>query len=407
LILKPLKLSATVKHYPWGKLGQDSIVCSLMQGAGELSNAEEKPFAELWVGTHSGGQSKILNVESNPFLGEMIASNPEQILGESVAKNFGEKLPFMFKILSIGRALSIQAHPDKELASKLHKQNPEFYPDTNHKPELGIALTKASLLYGFLNHEEIIENFKTVPELKALFEDLFNEVSKSKDPSTQKQFLKKLIQELFLVNQSRISECSKALYLRLEKQGHLSERDDKILKLKEKYQEGDRGLWFFFILNFVSLNPGEAIFIAPNEPHAYLEGDVAECMASSDNVVRAGLTDKPIDIEVLKEMLTYQHRFPEIIRSQPLKEQPEIKSYLTECSEFVVGLIEDKSNRTIFSKKNSLEFYFCFSGEGKFICEDDEYLFKAGESYLIPAYLDNYQLNFSGGKLFKITIPQK
>merc|ERR1712224_942180 len=79
---------------------------------------------------------------------------------------------------------------------------------------------------------------------------------------------------------------------------------------------GDVGAVAPFFLNHVQLNPGESFFMAANEPHAYLEGDILECMACSDNVVRAGLTPKLIDIPVLVDMLTYNYGYPEIIRAK-------------------------------------------------------------------------------------------
>jgi len=57
---------------------------------------------------------------------------------------------------------------------------------------------------------------------------------------------------------------------------------------------------------YTQLEPGQAIFLAANEPHAYLSGDIVECMACSNNVVRAGLTPKLRDVDTLCEMLTYK-----------------------------------------------------------------------------------------------------
>jgi len=42
----------------------------------------------------------------------------------------------------------------------------------------------------------------------------------------------------------------------------------------------------------IGLDAGEAIYLAANEPHAYVSGELVECMATSDNVIRAGLTPK-------------------------------------------------------------------------------------------------------------------
>lgn len=67
----------------------------------------------------------------------------------------------------------------------------------------------------------------------------------------------------------------------------------------------DVGCLCIFFLNILKLQPGEAIFLAANEPHAYLDGDCIECMACSDNVIRAGLTPKFRDVNTLIENLNY------------------------------------------------------------------------------------------------------
>ena len=65
-------------------------------------------------------------------------------------------------------------------------------------------------------------------------------------------------------------------------------------------------------LNYLLIAPGESFFMAANEPHAYVAGEILECMACSDNVVRAGLTPKHKDIENLVDMLSYTMGGPDI-----------------------------------------------------------------------------------------------
>jgi mannose-6-phosphate isomerase len=79
-----------------------------------------------------------------------------------------------------------------------------------------------------------------------------------------------------------------------------------VLRLNAEYSN-DIGCFCPYILNYITLQPGEAVFLGANEPHAYLSGDCIECMACSDNVVRAGLTPKYIDKVTLHEMLTYRY----------------------------------------------------------------------------------------------------
>jgi mannose-6-phosphate isomerase class I len=79
---------------------------------------------QLWMGTHPSGPSKLLL--SGQDLKQYLAERPER-LGEAVRRHFGSDLPFLFKVLAISKALSIQAHPDKQLAAQLHKDHPEIY----------------------------------------------------------------------------------------------------------------------------------------------------------------------------------------------------------------------------------------------------------------------------------------
>ena len=84
----------------------------------------------------------------------------------------------------------------------------------------------------------------------------------------------------------------------------LTQKEQLVLSLEKQYP-GDVGVLAAFFLNFVKLNPGEALYVSANEPHAYLSGECIECMATSDNVVRAGLTPKYRDVQTLCSMLTY------------------------------------------------------------------------------------------------------
>ncbi len=86
----------------------------------------------------------------------------------------------------------------------------------------------------------------------------------------------------------------------------LAPREALALRLDAQYPGGDVGVLSSFFLNHVTLQPGQAIYLAANEPHAYLAGELVECMATSDNVIRAGLTPKFKDVRVLCDSLTYE-----------------------------------------------------------------------------------------------------
>ncbi|KAK6356577.1 Mannose-6-phosphate isomerase, variant 2 [Orbilia javanica] len=269
------------------------------------------------MGTHPTLPST--DIASGRSLRDLVSSN-ESLLGPTVVGKFGTgTLPFLFKVLSIGKALSIQAHPDKRLAEQLHAEDPKNYPDDNHKPEMAIAITPFTGLCGFRPLPEIDNFLSTVPALRDLLGsaaiDSFKSSLASEDESDTKQGLRDLYAKLMTSDPSVIASSAETLVkaakeqpeafaggFRLPGGGSFS---DLIVELNGQFPS-DVGLFSTFFLNFVSLSPGQAMFLQANEPHAYLSGDIIECMAASDNVVRAGFTPKFKDVKTLISMLTYR-----------------------------------------------------------------------------------------------------
>lgn len=133
-----------------------------------------------------------------------------------------------------------------------------------------------------------------------------------------------------------VSEAITNLKSRLKSESKarsLTKKEQLVLSLEKQYP-GDVGVLAAFFLNFVKLNPGEALYVSANEPHAYLSGECIECMATSDNVVRAGLTPKYRDVQTLCSMLTYNQAFPEILQGMPV--QPYVTRYTPSTDEFEV-----------------------------------------------------------------------
>lgn len=106
-----MELQCKVQNYDWGKLGKDSTVANLLKsGNPNVSIDESKPYAELWLGTHPNGPSLI--IERDVLLSDYIKDNVDAI-GPVVKQRFGVAVPFLLKVLSVRKALSIQAHPKK------------------------------------------------------------------------------------------------------------------------------------------------------------------------------------------------------------------------------------------------------------------------------------------------------
>jgi len=311
---KVFQLLPKVQNYAWGKYGSNSKVAELISNAyPEIEIDAKNKYAELWMGTHPNGPSVKRGTGEN--LKSILLANPE-LLTTGIASKYGD-LPFLFKVLSIRKALSIQAHPDKKLAEYLYQNFPDKYKDDNHKPEMAIALTPFEGLCGFRPLSNIKKNLNDYPEIKdvigkEIIDEFMEIIDDTNSPNIMdiernKNALKKLYRSLMEQDHTIIKKQLDKLIDRISsinpnpKKGTL----DEILMRIESQYPGDVGIFSIFLLNYVSLKPGEALYLAANEPHAYISGDCIECMATSDNVVRAGLTPKFKDVETLVDMLTY------------------------------------------------------------------------------------------------------
>ena len=270
------------------------------------------------MGTHPSNPSRDLT--TGRTLLDLFSDN-RQLLSQTVSAKYGEKLPFLFKVLSVNKALSIQAHPNKKLAEQLHARDAKHYPDDNHKPEMAIAITPFEGLCGFRPLGEIAHFLKTVKPLAALVGDdavsKFIQAAKGDgDEASKKKALQAAFGGLMVSSDDAVAKGVTEL-VELAKQGAEfagggvpSTRGDVLAELVTRLygQYGnDIGILVLFFLTFVTLQPGEALFLVADDIHAYVSGDIVECMAASDNVVRAGLTPKFKDVPTLVDMLTYNY----------------------------------------------------------------------------------------------------
>ncbi|KAF5379471.1 hypothetical protein D9615_006550 [Tricholomella constricta] len=315
------KIAPTTQEYDWGKVGRSAKVAQFAAASklpGFAIN-DSATYAELWMGTHPKSPSHVFF--SGEVLSKHLASHPE-LVGERVAARFDASngnLPFLFKVLSIEKALSIQSHPDKATAEKLHAEHPDIYKDPNHKPEMTIAITPFRAMCGFRPLYSIATSLKSTPEFAALIPETIREafisLSDSDDPTgpAEKAALKDLFAAVMTAEESIFKPQLEALVKRYTaNQINPNEGNDLaelVLRLNSQFP-GDIGVFCAFLLNYITLNPGDAIFLGAGEPHAYVSGECMECMANSDNVIRAGLTPKLRDIPNLVSGLTYSASEP-------------------------------------------------------------------------------------------------
>ncbi len=391
---KPYKLINHIQNYEWGTRGKDAFIPKLLGLEGE----GDKPYAELWIGGHPKLSSDILIDGNVHNLKDVVEKYPNEILGEEVAAKFGNKIPFLLKVLSANQALSIQTHPNKMDAIKFHKQDPKNYPDDNHKPEIAITLDSLSALVGFRPLDEIIENIKKYSQLNDfLGDEIVNVFLQNKT----KIGLKNIFSEL--MNQSteyeKLEKVIKLLKREFEQKAQCSEDEKLFLTLYQQYGV-DIGLLVLFFLNVINLKPGEAIYTPAGIPHAYLKGNIVECMANSDNVVRAGLTPKFKDIIQLSNILTYEYGDIELVGKNINRN---IKEYRVTADEFEIEMINLNNESIEFNTGNRIEIVLLI--EGAITSRGLE--IEKGETLLFPALVNKYSIASKGNStLFRIVVPK-
>ncbi len=94
---------------------------------------------------------------------------------------------------------------------------------------------------------------------------------------------------------------------------------------------GDLGIVASLLLRHLVLRPGEAVFLPAGGPHSYLHGTGVELLANSDNVVRAGLTPKHIDVPELLRLVDPAAAVPVI---EPRPDGAAVLAYDSPAPEF-------------------------------------------------------------------------
>lgn len=243
------------------------------------------------MGTHPSNPSKDLQTQRT--LLDLVQDNA-QLMGHDITAKYEKKLPFLFKVLSINKALSIQAHPNKKLAEQIHKNDPKNYPDDNHKPEMTIAITPFDGLCGFRPLAEISHFLDSIPTLRTLVGEeeanKFQSTIKGQDTDENKaDENKKALQSAFtsLMNAKpeEVEKLSKDLIEQAKTEGDKfaaggtesssgKELADLMQRLDGQFP-GDIGLFVTFFLNYVKLDVGEAMFLKADDIHAYLSGGMS------------------------------------------------------------------------------------------------------------------------------------
>jgi len=400
---QPYLLIGKIQNYTWGTKNQDAFIPQFLNTPVE----KDKPYAELWMGAHSKAPADIVIDNKNISFADLIKNYPQEILGSQVHSRFNS-LPFLFKILSAAEALSIQAHPNKEQAKILHARDPHNYPDDNHKPEIAIALSELVALVGFKTFDQLIFTLESYPEIADFIgSGILQEMIKAKNLSEKirKPLLIKMYGSLMKKSLSHTGDLLKAiesLAKRLSQKEVLTDTEKNFFELRKIYPGADSGLFSLFMLNMVHLSHGEGVFLKAGLPHAYLKGNIVECMANSDNVVRAGLTAKFQDVDTLLDILTYETTPVEI---QKGKYNNNELIYNTPVSEFKISRL-DLDQKKVKQTTNGIQILLITRGKVSISWSAGRTDFEKGQSVLIPACLPGYTMESTDrATVFKVIVP--
>lgn len=365
-----IKLESFYQRYDWGTESEIPDLLGLPKPPGT------EPLAEYWMGAHPGLPSKS---DSGVPLNQLITQYPQDILGERY-QSMGARLPYLFKVLSAGRALSIQVHPNKQQAEQGFAKERAAgitessancnYKDDNHKPELMYALTPFKAMVGF----------RPMQEVKALLTETKLAFFKAYIEDNENNILESLYRDLLYIDEASLKTlCAELIQFSASQMG---EPWQTLINLHEIYGD-DPGVCFPLLLNVVTLEPGQAVFLGAGIPHAYLRGTGLEVMANSDNVLRGGLTKKYMDKEELIRVTEYNSLLDPI---QNGKAHGQSLQFDIPCPDFQFEIIEtsdesDKNSSFILGDSGSAELILVM--EGTFSGNDQT--FKQSECYLLPA----------------------
>ena len=277
----PHIVSGALKDYDWG------IVDGLARWHGATGTAQ----AELWFGTHPSGPTVVVD---GPDAGCLLSD---------IDAHRGMPL---VKLLAAGTPLSIQVHPDAALAQRGWASGSPLFADDAEKAEVLMALEPFDIHAGWRDAGEATA---LLAEAGAPAEIV--EVVRAGDPvASARRLLALDAPERALISSGLVDAAQR-----------LGWSADAVVSLERVVAAfpNDPGVLVSVLLDHDVLRPGEAIAVSAGIVHSYVGGLGVEVMTSSDNVLRLGLTSKPIAVEEALEAVS-RSRVPQ--RLQSVDDQP-------------------------------------------------------------------------------------
>ncbi|MDG3008799.1 mannose-6-phosphate isomerase, class I [Rhodococcus sp. D2-41] len=382
-------LEGAVRPYAWGSR---TAIATL---SGRPSPTPH-PEAELWMGAHPANPARLLGPEGSRSLLDALGDAPERQLGTRSRAAFGDRLPFLLKLLAADEPLSLQAHPSMSQAEEGYEREERLgvpldspirnYRDRNHKPELVVALTEFHALAGFRDPARTVEFLSAldVPELEPHIGLLRGQPDAAG--------LRALFTTWITLPQPVLDALVPAVLdgcVRHLSAGDAPFRDEvrTALELGETYP-GDAGVLASLLLNRVTLEPGQGLYLAAGNLHAYLQGMAVEIMANSDNVLRGGLTPKHVDVAELLRVLDFSAVDATALTGTPTDAGEFV--YRTQAPEFRLSRIEldvtaEDRDAAVAVDDDGPQILLCTLGTVIVRCADQVLELSAGQSLWIPA----------------------
>lgn len=395
------RLENPIQHYAWGSRTAIAELCGRRVPS-------PHPEAELWIGAHPKAPSMVPCKGQSMGLNVLIDRYPDDILGEGVARRFGPRLPFLFKVLAAAAPLSIQAHPDQDQAREgFERENragipldapQRNYRDDNHKPEVICALTPFVGLNGFRPMDDLGRQAQRFcPAGLAAPLDALRSVA-------PREGLQGLLDHLLALEGP---DRDRLIDEALQSAANEPPRDPIVQwlhRLRAAYP-GDIGILTPIILNLVRLEPGQAMYLPAGQLHAYLEGVGIELMANSDNVLRGGLTPKHVDRKELLRVLRFAPCDPGVMQAEPLL--PTEARFPTPAPEFSLAVITVSPAAVhVSARQRNVEILLVTSGTATLAAAGaDDLRLNRGQSVLVPAAAGPYQLR-GQAQIFKASVPE-
>ena len=371
------QLTNTVRHYPWGS---HTVIPELLG----MPSPADRPHAELWMGAHPDAPSRMAD---GTALDAAIAAAPEELLGPAVCERFGPRLPFLMKVLAADRSVSLQAHPTtaqaeagfaaEEAAGVPHDDPTRTFKDPFHKPEMLLAITPVEALCGFRPVQESLHCLAKLqlPELMPTIAAL------------ARGGLRTAIPQLIALSAKRRVSLVSAVAERAA--SFVAAHDPEFIntyrwaaQLASTYP-GDPGVVISLMCNHLKLAPGEAVFLPAGNLHAYLCGAGIEVMASSDNVLRGGLTSKHVDLAALIEVLDFRDgRVPVL---HPVLGPGGLR-YRVPVDDFDLTRCDVGSDPGVLTTPGP-QVLLCAQGTAVLSTPDEELVLEQGGSAFVPAGL--------------------